>query len=63
MLCASSTSGHNSRLSKSGGDAGEPHGRIGTNLPSRKLSMTCSGILGGVFAFSGALFGGILKDS
>jgi hypothetical protein len=37
--------------------------RTGTNLPSRKLSVTCSGFLGGVFASSEALFGGILKDS
>jgi hypothetical protein len=37
--------------------------RTGTNSPSFKLSVTCSGFLGGVFAFSEALFGGILKDS
>ena len=37
--------------------------RTGANLPSRKLSMTCSGFLGGVFAFSEALCDWILKDS
>jgi hypothetical protein len=32
------------------------------NFPSPKRSVTCSGFLGGVFAQSEALFGGILKE-